>query len=450
MVQSLWILFMVVMLFWKFRIGVAACLAYMFLVPYMKIDIGGFTLQWNIIYIILLIAFFFHRQQDYDEGFNYDWRPFLPFVIYFAVSLILIPVQDGVPFGEAIRFWRANLFQYLILPFVIWNDIRISQESLKLYRNVTIVCILIAAVYGLYLTTMPGINPYMIALSAANGEEFNLAYAAGNSGASDNTTINEDRLFGRISSVFNHPMTFGLFLGFAIFYLYRNKDQMQKWIVYGMLLFILADIIACGVRSVIVASFIAILVTLIQSRSYKLLAVTAIAGGIVWSLVTYIPTLNAYLGSIFDQASSNVAGSSMNMRTSQFEGCLQEIKNCSLEGKGYSWTEYYTNNFGRHPTILNFESLVFVILCDSGIIGIILWLAMGYTIVKYNNWSERPVAAMLNSLFVFYIAFACITGEYHYMKFFIIFYILMLGEDLYMEDVEVAEAEIEAEEEVLY
>ena len=203
--QGLWVVFIVVMLFWRFRIGVAGYLAYIFLVPYMRIGIGGFTLQWNLINIILLFAFFLYREQHRDENSELDWRPLLPFAIYFGVSLMLMPFQDGLPVSEAMNTWRTQVMKYLILPFVVWNDIIYSYDSLKLYRNVTIGCIIITVLYGLFLTTMPGINPYMIAISLANGEEFNLAYAAGNGGLSDDTTLNEGRLFGRISSVLLIP-----------------------------------------------------------------------------------------------------------------------------------------------------------------------------------------------------------------------------------------------------
>ena len=434
MLQSLWVLFIVIMLFWRFRIGVAAYLAYIFLVPYMKVDIGGFTLQWNLINILFLVAFFLHRQRHVEEYVEYDWRPLLPFVIYFAVSLLMMAFQDGLPFSDAINTWRMHAMKYLILPFVLWNDIRDNYDSLKLYRNVTIGCVIIAVLYGLYLTTMPGINPYIIALSAANGEEFNFAYAAGNSGLGDNTTLNEERLFGRISSVFSHPMTFGLFLGFALFYLYRNKKNIQDWLLYGLTLFILTDIIVCGVCSVIGATFIAILILLAQLRNVKLFFIVAMGGCILWLLIIYIPSLNNYLGSIIDQNASFVGGSSFEMRLSQLEGCFQEIRNTPFEGKGYGWTNYYVSQFGGHPTMLYFESLIFVILCNSGIIGIILWVVMSIIIVRYNNWSERSISSLLNSLFAFYIAYACITGEFGYMQYFMVFYILMLGEDLYMED----------------
>ncbi len=434
--QSLWVIFIVTMLFWKFRIGVAGYLAYIFLVPYMKIAIGGLTLQWNIINILLLLAFFIHRQQSYSEEFEYDWRPLLPFAIYFGGSLLLMPFQDGMPFGYAINTWRMQAMKYLILPFVLWNDIRVSYESLKLYRNVTLVCILIAAIYGLFLTTMPGLNPYMITLAAANGEEFNLAYAAGNSGISENTTLNEERLFGRISSVFSHPMTFGLFLGFALFYLYRNKDNISKRVLWGVTIVILADIIVCGVRSVIGATMIAFIFLLVMMRNFKQIIIFFICGLAIWAIISQNSTLSNYVGSIWGQDSSSIGGSSIEMRLQQFEGCLQEIKHNLLEGKGYGWTGYYISQFEIHPTMLHFESLVFVVLCNSGLIGVALWAIMSGIIFSYNNWSERPISILLNSLFVFYIAYACITGEYGYMQYFILFYILMLGEDLYPDEVD--------------
>lgn len=68
-------------------------------------------------------------------------------------------------------------------------------------ENTVIICICIASGYGLYLTTTNGVNPYQIAVMAANGEVWNADYAA----------VGGGRLFGRISSVFGHPMTYGLF-----------------------------------------------------------------------------------------------------------------------------------------------------------------------------------------------------------------------------------------------
>lgn len=215
-----------------------------------------------------------------------------------------------------------------------------------------------------------------------------------------------------------------------------------------MSFFILTDIIVCGVRSVIGGIFIAILFLLTQSRNVKLFMIAVVGVCFLWALISYIPSLNSYLGSIIDLESSNTSGSSLELRLSQLNGCFKEIQNTFLEGKGFGWTTYYTLNVGIHPTIWAFESLLFVILCNSGIIGVVLWFIMSTMIIRYNQWSDRFVAALLNSLFIYYIAYACITGEYGYMQYFIIFYILMLGEDLYEEITEMNEEDALENEEL--
>ena len=439
--QSLWIFYIVVMLFVKFRNGVAAYLAYIFLVPYMKLSIGGFVLQWNLINIIVLIAFFVHQKKLEIKRSKYDWRPLLPFVIYFGISFLLMPFQQDVPLDYAFDSWRMQVMKYLILPFVIWNDILVDKESFRLYRKITIGCIVIAALYGLFLTTMPGVNPYMMVVSAVNGAEFNLAYAAGYSGLENDEAfkggdeiefkndfiLTEGRLFGRISSVFAHPMMFGLFLGFGLLFMYKNREYLSKWLLYVMSMVILADVIVCGVRTVIVAMLAVILFLLIMLRKFKYVFIYTIIGTIFLSIIANSPSLSKYLGSIIDEDGSTISGSSLEMRISQLNGCFHEIQNSLLAGKGFGWTGFYISHYEAHPTMLHFESLILVILCNSGIIGMFLWFYMSARIIRFNALYERPTAILLHSLLFFYLTYACITGEYGYMQYFILFYVLMCG-----------------------
>lgn len=433
------------MLFYRFRIGVASYLAYIFLVPYMKIDIGGILLQWNFINILTLIAFFIHRQKNYPHQ-KLDGRPLLPIAIYFGVSLLLMPFQQDVPFNYAFDLWRVQVMKYMILPFVIWNDILIDKESLRLYRKITIGCIITAALYGLFLTTMPGINPYMMVISAVNGEEFNLAYAAGYGGDieydafeegdmefKNDIILSDERLFGRISSVFAHPMVFGLFLGFGLLFLYRNKEHISKKLLYFISLVILVDVIVCGVRTVIVAMFVVILFLLIKSRKFKYVFYFAIIGTIIWGIIANSPWLSNYLGSIIDESSSNVSGSSLELRIAQLNGCFHEIQDTLLIGKGFGWTGYFLSQNEEHPTMLYFESLILVILCNSGIIGLSLWIYMSAKIIKFNDLNEHSTAVLLHSLLFFYLTYACVTGDYGYMQYFLLFYILMASTDNYKQ-----------------
>ena len=392
--------------------------------------------------IIVLIAFFVQQERQGIGWSKFNWRPLLPFVIYFGISLFLMPFQNDVPFGYAFDSWRMQVMKCLILPFVIWNDILVDRKSLSLYRNVIIGCIVIAALYGLFLTTMPGVNPYMMVVSAVNGEEFNLAYAAGYSGAENDEVfngedeiefkndliLNDGRLFGRISSVFAHPMMFGLFLGIALFFLFKNKKHIPRWLLYIMSFVILIDVIVCGVRTVIVAMSAVIFFLLVQLRKFKYIFTFAILGIILWSITANSPSLSNYLGSIFDDNSSDVSGSSLEMRISQLNGCFHEIQYSLLTGKGFGWTGYFLSQQEEHPTMLHFESLIFVILCNSGIIGLFLWIYISIKIIRFNNLYKRSTAVLLHSLLVFYLTYACITGDYGYMQYFILFYVLMCRE----------------------
>ncbi|GLB51553.1 hypothetical protein NBRC110019_05920 [Neptunitalea chrysea] len=136
--------------------------------------------------------------------------------------------------------------------------------------------------------------------------------------------------------------------------------------------------------------------------------------------------------SIVDPESSNVKGSSLDMRTVQFEGCIDEIQNNFLFGNGFAWTSYYRLNFGTHPTMLAFESLIIMVLCNSGFIGLVLWGVMIFKYLKLVNRKIRLAShkSVLYAFMASYIGYSTITGEYGYLKYFLIFYSL-----IYMQNI---------------
>ena len=422
LIQGLWVVLILVLLVWRFKIGLALYMAYIFLVPFMSIHIAGVSFQWNLVNMfVLLVAICKFKYKR--RNFKIDVTPLIPFLLYFGVSLVMMPFQDDTPINIQFNSWRTSIMKCMILPFALWNYMRLDKSSIVFFRNVALMCITIAVLYGLFLTTMPGFNPYILLVSDANGSEFNEEYAL---------AFGEGRLWGRISSVFSHPMTFGLFLGLAMVYTFFNRKNMNKYVFTTLFLVIVIDTIVCGVRSVLGGIAVAIAFYFLQGRNFKIVFVFSILAFIGYFVISNIPDLNSYIGSIADIHNNNqaVAGSSVEMRLAQFEGCLKEINNCFLQGKGFGWTGYYKSLHGDHPIILSFESLIFVVLCNSGFIGVGLWGVMVLKIIRYNMKFQIETSALLNSLLVFYIAYSCITGEYGYMQLFIIFYMLILGEKL--------------------
>ena len=190
--------------------------------------------------------------------------------------------------------------------------------------------------------------------------------------------------------------------------------------------------IVCGVRSVIAGTVIAIILFLLQTRNFKMVLIAAIIGLVGYNIINSIPELSTYIGSIadIDNQKQDVTGSSLSMRMEQLYGCFEEIDNSLLFGKGFGWTGYYTTLHGDHPIILSFESLIYIILCNSGLIGVLLWAFLIFKIMRRNSIFVKETKVLLNTLLFFYLAYSCITGEYGYMQLCIIFYVLMRGEAL--------------------
>ena len=118
------------------------------------------------------------------------------------------------------------------------------------------------------------------------------------------------------------------------------------------------------------------------------------------------------------------------MRLNQLEGAIKEGSKNPLFGLGYGWTGYYHSLKGDHPVCLAFESLIYVIICNSGIFGFFLWTYMVVKYLKINRKMKLNENVLFDCLMVYYLSYSCITGEYGYMKMFLIFYVLMLCNQL--------------------
>ena len=73
--------------------------------------------------------------------------------------------------------------------------------------------------------------------------------------------------------------------------------------------------------------------------------------------------------------------------------------------------------------------LIFVIICNSGLIGVVLWIYLILSVFSILKRMKVREIDLVRSLLVYYISYSMITGEYGYMKTFLIFYILMLSEN---------------------
>ncbi len=410
-ILAIWIALIVFLLFFKFDYGVFLYLAYILLVPYMKIHFGV-TLSWNLINLVLMLAIFIHCKR---RKTSIDWVIMKPFFFLFGLQLLVIPIQSDVPLSFMLNSYRLAVMTTLVVPvsLILVNKSYINGRERLMY--IVVVCIIIATVYGLLLTSMPGINPYLMLMCYLNDIDYLGTYFMAENGG---------RLFGRISSVFGDPMTYAFFLGISFIFVCSIKSQLNKKIKYVVLGLISVNCVICGVRSVIAGLGVTAVYYLYRQRNIKAAFAVGFVILIGFILFLTVPELNEYFGSMFDHSSQNVRGSSIEMRLEQLEGAFTEIRNNYIIGHGYGWHSYYLESHDYHPSLLYFESLLYMVLCDQGFLGIIFWVFFVLIYLKVNRTYVKD-STMLDCLVVFYLSYSCITGEYGYIKYFAIFYIIM-------------------------
>lgn len=89
------IIFLIIILsFIKLRIGIAIYLAYLMLVPYMQIHFAGLTFSYNLVNLIILLAFFFEFKVKHNYKINF--KPFIPFLFYTPDILYSCFFQKGL------------------------------------------------------------------------------------------------------------------------------------------------------------------------------------------------------------------------------------------------------------------------------------------------------------------------------------------------------------------
>lgn len=416
-VISLWLVLVFVYSFTNSKVSISLLICYMLFVPIVSIDLGPLHLgETAVLLLLLCITFIKNRSIIKHNGFS----PFYPFFSIYLIFFFILPFQSGVEYGYGLTELLKVVLKSFTLPCLMWISYKSDNTVSNLYNKILIYSIIAICLYGLVLTTMPGINPWLISLLPIIGDEFNETYAFSDDG----------RLFGRISSFFLHPMTFGLFLCLSFIYVLGTKERNKTIINISLLILIFVNIITCGVRSAIAAILLGALFYLLLSRKIKI-ALTAVFLSLVsLYIIPYISGLENYIGSIFDfnNARGTVSGSSFDMRFEQLDGCFKEIKDCIFIGKGYGWCHYYVENNGAHPVLLCFESLFFSVMCQNGIIGLLAYIYMCVRVYKnkYMCQYEKKYRYIIYTMVFVYLAFSMITGEYGYLKYLLIIYTIFL------------------------
>ncbi len=405
------------------KLSVAIYLSYLILVPYLEFKIAGIPLSYNIINTLLFAIYIYHSL--INKRYNVNFEFIVPFLVLYFSLLFLSLFTWIMPWGIQFNSWRASFMQTCFISFIVWNLANTDQKFLGFFKRSFIISITIAGVYGLFLMKMKGLNPYTTFLADYFGKD----------DVANNFSSMDARLAfssaSKIQATMAHPMTWALILCISMivvmaFYVKTRNNKL--WALIGLIGF---NILISGVRTGIAAIAIGFIYFLIRYRNFKLIIITVIALFSFALIIQSSESMSNLFTSFTDFTGnkSDVNGSSITMRLNQLQGTIDEIKGTELVGKGYGWTNYYISLNGIHPVILAFESLLFMVLCNSGYIGLFIWILFFLMLYQLNRkiLSVKTDIFLMDSMIVVYVAFAMGTGEYGYLPYFAIYYSFLLA-----------------------
>lgn len=409
--------------FLNLKLSIALYISYLILVPYLQFNIGGLSFSYNLVNTILLAVFLY--QHKVKKQLNLDFKVVGPFLFLYICLLTLAFFTDDTPWDIQLNYWRASFMQTIILPFIIWNIAKADSKMLYYFTWSITISIAIAGLYGLMLTQWGGINPYTSLLANYfKANDVAEVYMPSASRIAISTA-------SKIQSTMAHPMTWGLYLCFT-FVVFLAMYMKSKNLRYLFLLpFVGLNILLSGARTGIAALVIGAAYYLLRQRELK----TLFLGLFLFVTLGMVIQSNDDLSNIFASftdisgTKSDIHGSTISMRMDQLQGVFNELKGCELAGKGYGWNGYYISKHGDHPVILAFESLIFVILCNSGYIGMCVWIVFFVLLFRLQRiiLNNKDDIYLMDTLVITYLAYAIGTGEYGYLNSFSLFYTFLLA-----------------------
>lgn len=323
----------------------------------------------------------------------------------------------------SLQYWVAMFFEILMPSFLIWVSFYRSKEIIKA-MEIFLVIFAILTIYGT-IADLISVNPVVDLIEKhVSSSERKMIY-----------TYESLRfgVYGRAQSVFYHPLQYGCFIFVALcilFYLQKARVKINKYLLIFLIILFFGAIITTRSRSPLLAIMIAgfVYLFLIELEiKIRVLSLMVLIGGISSFFISAENDKVAMLISILQEITgkgSFVQGSSLEMRIFQMRNVFEIFKQNPLSGHGLTCTRDMINMPGLG--ILGAESIVFVLMIDTGMIGIAAYAFFLFALfwhfwkVKKNadNSNIKRLSIIMICMIFGYSGFICATGE---MKTFPLF-----------------------------
>lgn len=356
-----------------------------FVVPPDVVLVGGKYTPATIILVFSLVFLFFFKSNYH----SLKTFPLLKIYIIYIISLFIIGISDlDTSFSVNVNITILYILN-TAFPFILFYTIFNKNKNFSKYFDTLVVLFFVINIYGIY-SYVTKTNP----ISTTFSETFKIR------------DIANDYLLGtsasrqqQISSVFFHPYMFSILLFFILLYLFtllQNKEDgvksSNKKIIIILIVLSFMNVYFAGSRT----SYVIILFGLffVMFSSYKSLSKLVLVVPITIILALQVPQINDMADSVLDVFSSGTTrkteGSSLEMREQQFLISLKYLSDHPYFGNGiYSIIKKigYTTELSKRTSdadAFGFESFIFVLLIEQGIIGLLIHILLFYHIIRYH------------------------------------------------------------------
>lgn len=400
--------------FISIKYSLALYVFHLITVPFFSLEFGPIKFTYFLLSIILLAEFGYYM---FKKGKKISFREVRPFSFLFLILLLLTLFQDKIPISTQLNYWRIEFVQTWVVAFLIFNVCKSDPSAALIIKWGFILGVIVACIYGIVLLFFPpGFNPYGLLVAEMNGAEYNEAYAD-----------DAGRAIARIFSTFSHPLQFCFCLTLSLFAFLRFYKNKYKYFYICLIVLVVINLFYCGVRTGFVAVLVPIAYILYRRHDTSFIKYVPLVLIGFYFLFSTNEALQDLVVSLIDENKTDTKGSNIDMRLSQLGACFELTRGNELFGNGFRWTTYYTTTYGPHPVAYAFESLIFTIYCNSGIIGFFIWGAFFIQLFRNTRrfLEKEDDRIWLDSLQLMYMVFTLLTGEYFLMQWLSIVYAIL-------------------------
>lgn len=356
--------------------------------------------------LIFCSLFRYEEMKKYWNGFPFKWQLLLMLVSSFIIAFFSKYISD---LQHRISQPLFEFMDSYLLFFIAYVYSR--RNSFCSLKNTLVICTIILTIIGI-INGILRFNPYIALIEADNIFDFAHMYT------------HRERF--RISSLFSNPFDYGytcLILNMITIYLKQMKI-IGKWQFSILFLGSFWGILFCNCRTVVIVYVIGIsiyylvAVSLKRHMAYFLLF-------IIFYSITYISIpivehkTNQIVSAFTNFKGEDVKGSSLNLRTIQLTGSFLFFQKSPIVGNGYN---YIRDKLGwgkqkiskQNRKMAGYESVIFKLLIERGIIGIVAYLLFYGSILFYlikNYEYDIYLGALGIAILSMYMFFAIATGE---------------------------------------